>query len=266
MNFTKYLAATAVLVGAFVGSAVAEEAAAQEVASEESAPKLGAYAGTVYKSGYLSNGTLIYDDWVLQSYAGITFAGFDFNFWNSMDPGEDYGDCGASEIDWELDYAFEAGDFDFMLGVATWTYPCTDKWDDEWVGKVAIGYNGCEYVRPEVNARFGLESQQGCYGQFKLSKGFELDKGLNLNAYGLIGYASKSWRAGKGEDDDGFVDAEFGAILAYTLCDNASVEIGCQYSVIADGTLRDNVDNGSFWQDDGEADHFLYYAGVSVWF
>ena len=43
-----------------------------------------AYAGTVYKNGYISNGYLFADEQVLQSYAGITFAGFDLNVWNSF--------------------------------------------------------------------------------------------------------------------------------------------------------------------------------------
>lgn len=263
MNLTKYFAAATVVGSVLAGTALAQEAAPVE----PEAAKVGAYAGTVVKNGYISNGTLIYDDAVLQSYAGITYLGFDFNFWNSLGLEDShYAKSDASEIDWELDYGFEVGDFDFMLGVATWTYPNTDNWDDEWVGKVAVGYNGCEYVRPELNARFGLESQQGCYGQFKLSKGFELEKGLALDIYGLIAYASKSWRAGKGDDDDGFADAEFGAKLTYEFCDNASINVGCQYAVIADGTLRDCVDSGDYWQADGDADHFMYFAGVDVWF
>lgn len=263
MKLTKYVAMAIAACCAF------------SAAADEEGPAFGAYAGTVFKNGYISNGTLIYDDPVFQSYAGVTFGDdamgtFDFNFWNSCAPKEShYAGCAASEIDWELDYGIALGDFKLGFGVATWTYPNTDNWDDEWVGKVSVAYTGIkDILTPEVNARFGLESQQGCYGQFKLSRGFALgeDTGLSANVYALVGYASKSWRKGKGDDDDGFVDFEAGAKISYELCKFASVNVGCQYAAIIDSTLRDNVDTGDFWQADGDADHFMYYAGADIWF
>ena len=189
--------------------------------------------------------------------------------WSSYGVGSSYdrkhfGSCSASEVDYEFDYYGEFGDFDYMLGVASWTYPCTDDTFDEWVGKIAVGYNAW-IVRPELNARFGLESQQGCYGQFKLSKGFTLtdDEKLSLSVYGLVAYASKSYRAGKGEDDDGFVDTEFGAELGYAVCENFSVNCGCQLSAIIDSDLRDMCAEK---QADGDKEHFMYYAGISLGF
>lgn len=264
MNVSKYLALSAAVCGVAAGSAFAQEAA-----PAEEGPSVGAYAYSNLKSGYLSNGYVFYDNTVLQSGAGVTFAGFDLNVWNSYGVGNSYdrkhyGACGASEIDYELDYAGEIGDFDYMLGVAAWVYPCTDDSFDDWVGKVAVGYNAWP-VRPELNARFGLEGQQGCYGQFKLSKGFTLtdDEKLGLNVYGLVGYASKAYRERKGEDDDGFVDTEFGAELGYAVCDNFSVCAGAIYSVIIDDTLRDACADT---QADGDKDHFIYYAGISLGF
>ena len=165
-----------------------------------------------------------------------------------------------------------------MLGVAAWVYPDTDDSFDEWVGKVAVGYNGF-VVRPELNARFGLEGQQGCYGQFKLSKSFDLSEdvapGISFDVYGLIAAASKSYRARKGVrgedgawlyknvDKDGLVDAEFGAKIGYELCDNASVNVGVQYAVIVDSDLRDYC---GVVQADGDKDHFMYFAGADIWF
>ena len=256
MKFTKTIA-LALAAGVVASAAFAEE----------EATTVGAYAGTVYKNGYISNGYLFADEQVLQSYAGITFAGFDLNVWNSygLEDGS-YADSPASEIDYELDYGFSVDDFDFGLGVAAWCYPDTDDAFDDWVGKVSVGYNGF-VVRPEVNARFGLEGQQGCYGQFKLSKGFDLSEdvceGLSADVYGLIGLASKSYRKGKGEDKNGFVDAEFGAKLTYELCDNASINAGVQYAVIVDSDLRDCC---SSTQADGDKDHFLYFVGADIWF
>ena len=268
MNLTKYVAAAAVLGCAAATSAYAEEAAPAE--TDEAS--VGAYAYSTIKNGYLSNGRIFYDDTVLQSGAGVTFAGFDLNVWNSWGLGKDrthYASCGASEIDYELDYAGEIGDFDYMLGVAAWCYPHTDDSFDDWVGKVAVGYNGW-VIRPELNARFGLDGQQGCYGQFKLSKGFTLtdDEKLGLDLYGLVGYASKSYRkAGWGEDDDGFVDTEWGAQLNYALCDNFSVNCGVTYSVVLDGDSRDLIDAGDTGiTADGDTEHFMYYAGVSLGF
>lgn len=269
MNVSKYLAFAA--AGIFAGSAIAQEAApVAEPASE--GPTVGAYAGTVLKNGYLSNGYVFTDNAVLQSYAGVTFAGFDLNIWNSWDVSNKHrthfaDPDAANEIDYELDYYGDIGDFDYMLGVAAWVYPNTDDSFDEWVGKVAVGYNGW-VVRPELNARFGLESQQGCYGQFKLSKGFTLtdDEKLSLNVYGLAAYASKSYRKGKGVDDDGFVDAEFGGELGYAICDNFSVCVGCQFSAILDNDLRDAIENGDAFMADGDKEHFMYYAGVSASF
>lgn len=271
MNVSKYLALAA--CGIAAGTSFAQDAA--PAAAE--GPSVGAYAYSTLKNGYLSNGRIFYDNTVLQSGAGVTFAGFDLNVWNSYGVGngddrKNYGSCGASEIDYELDYAGEIGDFDYMLGVAAWVYPNTDDSFDEWVGKVAVGYNGW-LVRPEVNARFGLEGQQGCYGQFKLSKGFTLtdDEKLSLDVYGLVGYASKSYRkAGWGEDDDGFVDSEFGAELSYAVCGNFSVNCGVQYSIVLDSTSRDLIDdaanNGIFITDDEDTEHFMYYAGISLGF
>ena len=258
MNVSKYLAVAAVAAG-IVGSAFAEE----------EGPSVGAYAYSTLKNGYLSNGYVFYDDAVLQSGAGITFAGFDLNVWSSYGVGSSYdrkhfGSCSASEVDYELDYYGEFGDFDYMLGVASWCYPCTDDSFDDWVGKIAVGYNAW-VVRPELNARFGLDGQQGCYGQFKLSKGFTLtdDEKLSLSVYGLVAYASKSYRAGKGEDDDGFVDTEFGAELGYAVCENFSVNCGCQFSAVIDSDLRDMCE---ITQADGDKEHFMYYAGISLGF
>ena len=255
MKFTKSVA-LALAAGVIASAAYAEEEAS----------KVGAYAGTVLKNGYLSNGYLFADETVLQSYAGVTYAGFDLNVWNSWAPDDSsYARSPASEIDYELDYGNSIGDFDYTLGVAAWCYSHSDDAFDDWVGKVAVGYNGW-IVRPEVNARFGLDGQQGCYGQFKLSKGFDLSEdvaqGLSAKVYGLIAYASKSYRAGKGVDDDGFVDAEFGASVSYEFCPNASVTAGCQYAVVVDSDLRDCKDA----QCDGDMDHFMYYGGLDVWF
>ena len=188
MNVSKYFAVAAAATGAVVGSAFAQDAAPVE----EESPAVVAYAYANVKNGYLSNGYVFYDDTVLQSGAGITFAGFDLNVWNSYGIGSSYdrkhyGSCDASETDYELDYFGEIEDFDYMLGVAAWVYPNTDDTFDEWVGKIAVGYNGW-LVRPELNARFGLEGQQGCYSQFKLSKGFALtdDEKLSLIIYVLV--------------------------------------------------------------------------------
>lgn len=263
MKLTKYVAMAIAACCAFTASAAEGDLA------------FGGYAGTVFKNGYLSNGTLIHDDPVFQSYVGVTLGNdklgtFDFNFWNSIDPSEShYAGCNASEIDWEVAYSKSVGDFNVKLAVATWTYPNTDNWDDEWVGKVAVSYSGIKDILvPELNARFGLESQQGCYGQAKVSKGFDIsaEKKVSANVYGLVGYASKSWRKGKGDDCNGFVDFEAGASVTWTFCENASLNVGCQYSIIIDSELRDNVDNGSFWQADGDDNHFMYYVGADVWF
>ncbi len=268
MKFTKTIA-LALAAGVVASAAFAEE----------DDLKLGAYAGTVYKNGYISNGYLFADEQVLQSYAGITFAGFDLNVWNSYGlEDHSYAQSPASEIDYELDYGFSVDDFDFGLGVAAWCYPHTDDSFDEWVGKVSVGYNGW-VVRPELNARFGLEGQQGCYGQFKLSKGFDLSEdvceGLSADIYGLIAAASKSYRAKKGAKDengnwlykdvdkDGLVDAEFGAKLTYEFCDNASINAGVQYAIVVDSDLRDYC---GVVQADGDKDHFLYFVGADIWF
>ena len=258
MNVKKSLAGIALASVALVGTAFAEEAVAETESADDCA--IGAYAGTQIKNGYLSNGYLFADEWVLQSYAGITFGGFDLNIWNCWGTEDgSYANSPASEIDYELDYGFSVDDFDFGLGVAAWVYPNTGDSFDEWVGKASIAYNGF-YLRNEVNARFGLEGQQGCYGQYKLSKGFELADNLSFDAYGLIAYASKNYREGKGVDKAGFVDAEFGASVSYSLCDNASVSVGCQYSVVVDGDLRDVTSK----QCDGDMEHFIYFAGLDV--
>ena len=270
MKLTKFIVAAIAVGGVCAGSTFAEEA----VAAEKSESSVGAYAYSTFKNGYLSNGRIFYDDNVLQSGAGVTFAGFDLNVWNSYGIGSSYdrkhyGSCGASEIDYELDYAGEIDNIDYMLGVAAWCYPHTDDSFDDLVAKVAVGYNG-GFVRPELNARFGLDGQQGCYGQFKLSKGIALtdDEKLSLDLYGLVGYASKSYRQrGWGEDDDGFVDAEFGAELGYAVCDNFSVNCGVTYSVVLDSTSRDLIDAGdTAITADGDTEHFLYYAGISLGF
>ena len=255
MKFTKTIAL------ALAASVVASAAFA-----EEEANKVGAYAGTVYKNGYISNGYLFADEQVLQSYAGVTFAGFDLNVWNSYGlEDHSYAQSPASEIDYELDYGFSVDNFDFGLGVAAWCYPHTDDSFDEWVGKVSVAYSGW-VVRPELNARFGLEGQQGCYGQFKLSKGFDLADGLSAKVYGLIGAASKSYRAKKGVDKDGLVDTEFGATLTYELCDNASICAGVQYAVIIDDDLRDAIDNGEAFMASGDKENFMYFVGADIWF
>ena len=258
MKFTKTIA-LALAAGVVASAAFAEE----------EANTVGAYAGTVLKNGYISNGYLFADDFVLQSYAGVTFGGFDLNIWNSWDIEKShFGDAAAAnEIDYELDYGFSAEDFDFGLGVAAWDYPNSDGDNpDEWVAKASVAYTALP-IRPELNARFGLHGQQGCYGQFKLSKGFDLSEdvceGLSADVYGLIGLASKSYRKGKGEDKDGLVDAEFGAKLTYALGDNASINAGVQYAVIVDSDLRDCC---SSTQADGDKDHFMYFAGADIWF
>lgn len=268
MKFTKTIA-LALAAGVVASSAFAQE--------EEGGFQLGAYAGTVLKNGYLSNGYVFYDDTVLQSYAGVTagdddIGTFDLNIWNSWGIGSshdrtNYGSCDASEIDYELDYSKSYEDFDFMLGVAAWVYPDTDDSFDEWVGKVAVGYNGF-VVRPELNARFGLEGQQGCYGQFKLSKSFDIDEdaGLSAKVYGLIGAASKSYRQGKGVDKNGLVDTEFGATLSWEFCDNASVCAGVQYAVIIDDDLRDAIDSGDAFMASGDKENFMYFVGADIWF
>ena len=251
MKFTKTIA-LALAAGVVASSAFAQE--------EEGGFQLGAYAGTVLKNGYLSNGYVFYDDTVLQSYAGVTAGSddlgtFDLNVWNSWGIGTahdrtNYGSCDASEIDYELDYSKSIEDFDFMLG-----------------GKVAVGYNGF-VVRPELNARFGLEGQQGCYGQFKLSKSFDIDEdaGLSAKVYGLVGAASKSYRQGKGVDKNGLVDTEFGATLSWEFCDNASVCAGVQYAVIIDDDLRDAIDSGDAFMASGDKENFMYFVGADIWF
>ena len=258
MKFTKTIA-LALAAGVVASSALADE----------DSPAYGAYAGTVFKNGYISNGYLFADDFVLQSYAGVTFAGFDLNIWNSWDVEKShFGDAAAAnEIDYELDYGFSADDFDFGLGVAAWDYPNSDGDNpDEWVAKAKVVYTALP-IRPELNARFGLKGQQGCYGQFKLSKSIDLSEqvapGVSFDVYGLIGAASKSYRQRKGEDKNGLVDAEFGAKIGYEFCDNASINVGVQYAVIVDGDLRDCC---SETQADGDKDHFLYFAGADIWF
>ena len=264
MKVTKSIAAALVACCALT----TVNAFADEAAADSDKNPVGVYAGTELKSGYLSNGYLFADDPVLQSFAGITAYGFDLNIWNSwnLDKTGDYANPDASnEIDYELDYCYSYGDFDFKVGVASWVYPNTDESFDDWVAKAFITYNGF-IVTPEINARFGLDGQQGCYGQFKLSKSFDVAEGLTFDVYGLTAYASKSYRKGKGVDDDGFVDAEFGASLGYGLTDNFSVSAGVVYSIVVDSDLRDAIDEGTGFQADGDKDHFIFYGGISAAF
>ena len=263
MKVTKSIAAAMIACCAFASI----NAFAEEPAAEADKCPVGVYAGTEIKSGYLSNGYLFADDAVLQSYAGITAFGFDLNIWNSWDVEKShYADPDASnEIDYELDYSYSYGDFDFKVGVASWVYPNTDDSFDDWVAKAFISYNGF-FVTPEINARFGLDGQQGCYGQFKLSKSIDIVDNLSMDVYGLAAYASKSWRKGKGSDDDGFVDAEFGVSLGFALTDNISLSAGAVYSVVLESDLRDAIDDGTAFQADGDKDHFIFYGGISAGF
>lgn len=267
MKVTKSIAAAMVACCAFASvNAFADEPAAAPAAEPAKCP-VGVYAGTDLKSGYLSNGYLFADDMVLQSYAGITAYGFDLNVWNSWNLEESHyasGDA-SNEIDYELAYGCSVGDFDFRVAITSWVYPNTDDTFDDWVAKAFITYNGfC--VTPELNARFGIENQQGCYGQFKLSKSFDIADGLSMNVYGLTSYASKSYRAAKGVDDDGFVDAEFGVSFGYGLTDNVSVAAGVVYSVVIEDDLRDAIDAGTGFQADGDKDHFIFFGGISAGF
>ena len=135
MKFTKTIAL------ALAAGVVASAAFAGEEVTKKEAFEVGAYAGTDYKNGYISNGYLFADEQVLQSYAGILFKnvilagdGFDLNVWNcyGLEDGS-YADSPASEIDYELDYGFSIDDFEVGLGVASWVYPDTDDSFDDWV-------------------------------------------------------------------------------------------------------------------------------------
>lgn len=251
-----------------LGCALAVTAVAGEevTGAEEKGNKVSFAFESIVKDGYLSNGYLYADEWVIQSYGLVSFDGFCFSVWNSAGLEDShYAGSYASEIDYELDYNWKIGDFDFMAGVASFVYPDTDDAFDDWVAKATIGYNGW-WLRPEVNARIGLEGQQGDYSQFILSKVFGLADNLSLRAYGIVAYGTKSYRARHGCDASGLVDAEIGVRLTYSLCSCASVCVGCQYAVLLSDGLRNPVDAGTTYMADGDTEHSKYYAGLDLVF
>lgn len=246
-----------------ISPVIAEEAAAPVA---DGGAKVSLAFESIVKDGYLSNGYLYADEWVIQSFVAASYSGFCLSAWNSTGLEDShYAGSYASEIDYELDYNWTVGDFDFMAGVASFVYPDTDDAFDDWVAKATIGYNGW-WLRPEVNARIGLEGQQGDYSQFILSKVFGLADNLSLRAYGIVAYGTKSYRARHGCDASGLVDAELGARLTYAFCKSASACIGCQYAVLLTDGLRDPVNAGTTYMADGDTEHFKYYAGLDLAF
>lgn len=268
MKYSKFVSLV-LSVGVSASVAFAEgEATVEKTSLAEVTSAPVAYAGTAYKSGYLSYGTLVHDDWVLQSYAAVELFGFNLNVWNSRDPAESYSDgCYACETDVEFDYVNKIGDLNYKLGFATWMYAMGEGegWSDDLICRANVGYNGW-FVRPEIDAVFGIHEQQGCICRFTLSRKLDINDIFSVNVYSLVDYASKSWRKRKGADGDGFVDSEIGARLSCVICPNASISVGCQYAFIVADTLRDCVDGGSFWEADEDPDHFIWYACADLWF
>lgn len=263
---TKLLAAMA-LTTALITPTFADDAAPVE---EKSNP-VHVYAFSGVKSGYICNGYLVYDKPALQSGGGLTWNGWDAHVWNTWGLGEHerthYAAAGVNETDYEIGYSTVLNGVFLKATLDSWTYPDTDEAFDDWLAHTVIAYEDW-WIRPELDLRWGLRNQQGCIGAFKLSKGFKLTDSVSLSVWDYIAYASKSWckRQAGGVDEDSFVDNQLAAEVRWQASANLSFSVCAEYDVIVADKLRDAIDAGTALEADGKKQHFMVYAGASLFF
>jgi len=261
----KIIAAVAISSSIVAGSTFADD----PVVEVEKESAVNYYAFTGVKSGYICDGYLIYDHPALQSGAGIIWAGLDVNVWNTWALGKDerthYAACGVNEIDYQVSYTYVINGLSLKASLDTWNYPDTDDTFDDWLAHTIIAYEDW-WLRPEIDLRWGIENQKGCYGTFKLSKEVSLADSVSLKVYDYIAYASKAWREVNGEDKNGFVDNQVGAEITWYATSVLSFNAGVEYNVIVDSALRDAIDNGIAYEADGDKQHVMYYAGACLFF
>jgi len=197
-------------------------------------------------------------DGVIEPNFSIAFAnGLSLGFWANYNIDEDrYANSHLiNEIDYTLDYSFEAGMFGFSVGYIFYDFPRGGGNTEE----VYAGVSLDTILAPTLTFYRDVDSIDGTYISFGIGHDLELNDQATLSLSGSVGWGSASYHDGYfGVKDSSLSDYNLSAAIAYAVTDKVTITPMISWSDFVDSDIGDAAEAG-FYEEDGNL-----YGGVNV--
>jgi len=197
-------------------------------------------------------------DGVIQPNFSIGFAnGLSLDFWANYNMDEDRYSNGhlVNEVDYTLDYSYQAGIFGLSAGYIFYEFPRGGGNTQEVYGGVSLD----TFLSPSLTLYRDVDSIIGTYISFGVGHDFELNDRATLSLAGTLGWGNRAYHKGYFDvEKSALSDYSFGASLAYSVTKKITVTPQISYSDFVDSKIADAAKNG-FYEDDGNL-----YGGVNV--
>jgi opacity protein-like surface antigen len=245
-RITAWLMAGMMLMGFGVGTATAGEVKA-DINADVSILTDYVWRGQNYGKGG-----------VIQPNLSIGFAnGLSLGFWANYDMDEDRYSSShlVNEIDYTLDYSFNAGPCGFSVGYIFYDFPRHGGNTEEVYGGVSLD----TLLTPTLTLYRDVDSIDGTYISFGVSHDLELNDQTTLSLSGSLGWGNQAYHEGYfGVKQSSLSDYNLSAGLSYALTDKITVTPTLSYSGFADNDIGDAAEAG-FYEDDTNL-----YGGINV--
>ncbi len=197
-------------------------------------------------------------DGVIQPNFSIAFAnGLSLGFWANYNIDEDrYANNHlVNEIDYTLDYSFEAGMFGLSVGYIFYDFPRGGGNTEEVYGGVSLD----TLLAPTLIFYRDVDSIDGTYISFGIGHDIEFNDKATLSLSGSLGWGSESYHDGYfGVKDSSLSDYNLSAAIAYAVTEKITITPQVSYSNFVDSDIGDAAEAG-FYEDDSN-----FYGGINV--
>ena len=208
-------------------------------------------ADLVYKNKYVWRGILFNDEAVFWPDAWVSWKGFTFTYFGSMEMTDVNGKQNKfTEADYYFDYARTFGKINASLSYAHYTYPNTEcETTGEIYGSVSTDF---KYCSAGLTAYFDIIEVNGMYISPSVSKTFNIAP-VNPSLTMSLGYGDKKHNGyWIGLEEAGFTDLTTTLSFSWApkgkISNYMSLCLDLNYSKVLDSELSDKLDDdGNFW-------------------
>jgi uncharacterized protein (TIGR02001 family) len=230
-------------IGACCLAALAVTGAAAQ--NEAAVPSVSVKLDTAIVSKYVWRGLVLNPDPAIQPSLTLTHkSGVSFNWWGSLDTTDANGQRGNfTEIDYTLNYGWNAGKVGVNAGLIDYTFPNTPfHGTSEAYGSACFG----GLLNPTLSVNYDFDEADGFYASlaagYACTMPWKKEQPTNLNLSARVSYGSPSYnRFYFGADKGAFTDLLLTASVPFQAGKVVTITPAVSYSTVLDGSLRDRV-------------------------
>lgn len=211
-------------------------------------------ADVSFLTDYLWRGQTYGEDGVIQPNLSIGFAnGLSLGVWANYIVDWEVLDSGLSnshlvnEVDYTVDYSFEAGPVGCSLGWILYDFPRSGGAETQ---EVYVGLTLDTLLAPSITAYRDVRMIDGTYLSFGVGHDFELNEKTTLSVGGTLGWGNEAYHKAYfpvstptiDVEEDSLSDYNLSVSLSYAITDKVTVTPTLSYSAFSDSDVEDAAD------------------------